>query len=320
MTDEQKPSSSDTPESADSKPTASSPTPSSPTPETSTEKPTAQTESKPASADAPAAEKAAAKPVAQQPSEPSADAVKADAPAKAAGAKPAADAAAKPAADGPETAAADKPAPAKATADGAAKPATDKPTPAKAAADGAAKPAAKPAAAAGAAKPAAAKKAPPPPDPRAEAAKAEAEKLKAVVTAKLGEAAVEEAGAAHFKPMLRIRNQDWVKAVDLLRQHPDWKLNYIECMAGTDYKDYIEVALFVQSTDHGHFVCLKTRTERENAEIPSLVSIFPGVNWEEREIYDLLGVTFTNHPDLRRIMMWDEFKGHPLRKDYNEWD
>lgn len=91
-------------------------------------------------------------------------------------------------------------------------------------------------------------------------------------------------------------------------------------MAGTDYSDYIEIVIYVQSTALGHFFCLKTRTGRENAEVPSLVSSHPGVNWEEREIYDLLGVTFTNHPDLRRIMMWDEFKGHPLRKDYSEWD
>ncbi|MCL6598398.1 MAG: NADH-quinone oxidoreductase subunit C [Alicyclobacillus macrosporangiidus] len=181
------------------------------------------------------------------------------------------------------------------------------------------KPAARPAAAGAGA---AAKKAPPPPDPRVEAAKAKAEQVKAAIVAQLGEDAVEEVGAAHFVPMLVIRKQDWPAAVDLLRTHPDWRTNYLEFMAGTDYKDkgYIEVVIYLQSTELGHFICLKTRTDRDQAEIPSLFSVFPGVNWEEREIYDLLGVTFTGHPDLRRIMMWDDFKGHPLRKDYNEWD
>ena len=164
------------------------------------------------------------------------------------------------------------------------------------------------------------KKAAPPPDPRVEAAKAIAEQIKEAITASLGDEAVEEVGAAHIRPMVRIGREKWQDAVELLRTHQDWKLNYIECMAGTDYPDYIEVVIYVQSTELDHFVCLKTRTPRENAEIPSLVSSYPGVNWEEREIYDLLGVHFTNHPDLRRIMMWDDYQGHPLRKDFSEWE
>jgi len=164
------------------------------------------------------------------------------------------------------------------------------------------------------------KKAPPPPDPKVEAAKALAEQMKAAVVAKFGEAAVEDAAAAHHKPMLLIRKADWANVVDMLRTHPDWQLNYLECMAGTDYPTYIEISTFIQSTALGHFVCLKTRTSRDQAEVPSLVAAHPGVNWEEREIYDLVGVTFTGHPDLRRIMMWEGFTGHPLRKDYNEWD
>jgi NADH-quinone oxidoreductase subunit C len=239
---------------------------------------------------------------------------------------------------------ADKPAaPANASAAKAAD--ADAPTaPAAAApADGEAKPvvrpapaakatAAKPAAAAGAAKPAATagaaageKKAPPkkeapPPDPRTIAAKELAEHIRATVAASLGDDVVEEAGAAQYKPMLRIRKDRWVETIDLLRKHEAWRLNYIELMAGTDYKDYLEVVTFIQSTELGHFVLLKTRTDKENPEIPSIVGIHPGVNWEEREIYDLLGVKFTNHPDLRRIMLWEGFKGHPLRKDYTPWE
>ncbi|OFW80920.1 MAG: hypothetical protein A2201_09165 [Alicyclobacillus sp. RIFOXYA1_FULL_53_8] len=214
-----------------------------------------------------------------------------------------------------------KPAAAQAPAD--PKPATpEAPTEAKPATPEAAPADPKPATpeATAAAKPAPAKKAPPPPDPRALAAKEIAEKLKQSLVSALGEASVEETGAAHFKPMVRIRKEDWATAVELLRTHPEWKLNYLELMAGTDYKDYIEVVIYLQSIELGHFLCLKTRTDREEAKLPSLVSSHAGVNWEEREIYDLLGVNFTNHPDLRRIMMWDEFKGHPLRKDYSEWD
>ncbi|QQE78772.1 NADH-quinone oxidoreductase subunit C [Alicyclobacillus sp. SO9] len=193
-----------------------------------------------------------------------------------------------------------------ADADGEKKPATPK----KPAA------AAKPAGKAAAAK----KKAEPkPPDPREVAAKETAEQIKKDLVSQFGEDVVEETGAAKFKPMLVINKTYWLKAVDYLRTADNWLLNYVECMAGTDYPDFLETVIFVQSTEMGHFICLKTRTDKETAEVPSLVSAHPGVNWEEREIYDLVGVKFTGHPDLRRIMMWDEFEGHPLRKDYDEW-
>ena len=266
--------------------------------ETPADKPADKTGAPPlAKADTPETDKAADSP-AEKPAEKAVE-KPADSPAAKTDATAKADApAAEKAAETPEEKPAAKPAP---KADGAAE---EKPA-------AAAKPAAKPAAA---------KKAPPPPDPRAVAAKETADRIKAAIVAELGEKAVEETGAAHFNPMVLIRKEDWARAVDVLRTHTAWRLNYVELMAGTDYPNYIEVVIYVQSTDLKHFVCLKTRTDREKAEVPSLSIIFPGVNWEEREIYDLLGVTFTNHPDLRRIMMWDEFKGHPLRKDYSVWD
>ncbi len=179
----------------------------------------------------------------------------------------------------------------------------------------------KPAVASGAvAKPAPPKKAPPPPDPRVEAAKAKAQEVRTFIEQRLSAEAVVETGTAHIHPMLLIRKEDWVAVVDLLKRSDAYQLNYLECMAGTDYPNYIEVVIYLQSTELGHFICLKTRTDRERAEIPSLCAVHPGVNWEEREIYDLLGVTFTGHPDLRRIMLDEDFNGHPLRKDYSAWE
>lgn len=166
----------------------------------------------------------------------------------------------------------------------------------------------------------AAKKEAAPPDPRVTAAKETADRLAQALNQQFGDDVVEATGAAHFLPMVQIKTAHWAEAVGWLKTHPEWQLNYVECMAGTDYPNYIEIVLYVQSTGLNHFICLKTRTSRDEATVPSLVASHPGVNWEEREIYDLLGVNFTNHPDLRRIMMWDDFKGHPLRKDYSEWE
>ena len=235
------------------------------------------------------------------------------------------------AAEQPKTADVKPQAPETAEATVEAKPDAKKPagetTPAAAAEKPAAadKPKVKPAPKAVAADGAPAKKAPPkkedpPPDPRAIAAKELADQVKATIEASLGQDVVEEAAAAKYRPMLRIRKDKWPTVVALLKEHEAWRLNYLEMMAGTDYPDYLEVVIFLCSTDLKHEILLKTRTDRENAEIPSLYSVHPGVNWEEREIYDLLGITFTNHPDLRRIMMWEGFKGHPLRKDYTPWE
>ena len=63
---------------------------------------------------------------------------------------------------------------------------------------------------------------------------------------------------------------------------------------------------------------LKQRTDRDNAEAASLTPVWRSCELQEREIYDLFGVKFTGHPDLRRILMWDEFEGHPMRRDYEE--
>jgi NADH-quinone oxidoreductase subunit C len=61
---------------------------------------------------------------------------------------------------------------------------------------------------------------------------------------------------------------------------------------------------------------VKARVSTEDPRIPSITGLFPGANWDEREIYDLFGVVFEGHPDMRRILMPEDFEGHPLRRDY----
>ncbi len=172
-------------------------------------------------------------------------------------------------------------------------------------------------AAAPAAKPA---KAAAPPDPRVVAATALADEIRASIEARHGAGAVEETGAAKTIPMIRIAPDKWRDVVTFLRDSEDHRYDYVELMAGTDYKDYIELVIYLYSMKRDAYITVKTRTPRDAASLPSLTPVFPGVNWEEREVYDLLGVHFEGHPDLRRIMMWDEWKGYPLRKDYSDFD
>jgi NADH-quinone oxidoreductase subunit C len=70
------------------------------------------------------------------------------------------------------------------------------------------------------------------------------------------------------------------------------------------------------STAHKHRLRLVVPVDEASAEVDSLTSLWPGANWLEREVWDMFGIQFRGHPDLRRILMYDEFEGHPLRKDY----
>lgn len=77
-----------------------------------------------------------------------------------------------------------------------------------------------------------------------------------------------------------------------------------------------EVVYFMKSLKRNEHVRLKVRVGGENPELPSISPVFQGANWWERFVFDFYGIKFTGHPDLRRILLYDEFKGHPLRKDY----
>jgi NADH-quinone oxidoreductase subunit C len=70
------------------------------------------------------------------------------------------------------------------------------------------------------------------------------------------------------------------------------------------------------STAHKHRLRLVVPVEEGDAEVDSLIPLWPGANWLEREVWDMFGINFTGHPDLKRILMYQEFEGHPLRKDY----
>lgn len=77
-----------------------------------------------------------------------------------------------------------------------------------------------------------------------------------------------------------------------------------------------EVVYLLHSVKQNLRLRLKVRLPGENPTVDSVTGVWPGANWYEREVFDLFGVTFTNHPNLRRIMMPEEWEGHPLRKDY----
>ena len=90
--------------------------------------------------------------------------------------------------------------------------------------------------------------------------------------------------------------------------------------AGERTQRRFAVVYHLLSLTHMHRIRIKCRVPEDDPAIPSVVSIWAGANWVERETFDLYGIRFTDHPDLRRIFLYDEFVGHPLRKDYKKED
>jgi NADH-quinone oxidoreductase subunit C len=131
--------------------------------------------------------------------------------------------------------------------------------------------------------------------------------------------AVEEAvinELAGDMPTITVKAEHWRAAAELLKGHGKLGCNYLRNVTGVDYETHMEVVYFVINLETKREYAIKIRTDREQPSVPSAVPVWPSADWPEREIYDLLGVDFPGHPDLRRIMMPDDWVGHPLRKDY----
>jgi NADH-quinone oxidoreductase subunit C len=101
-----------------------------------------------------------------------------------------------------------------------------------------------------------------------------------------------------------------------LRESPELQFDYLICLSGVDYGQDLGVVYHLRSTKYDHSIVIKTRTsDRVNPVLDSVCDIWRTADFHEREVYDLLGIKFANHPDLRRLFL-DNSWGFPLRKDY----
>ena len=125
--------------------------------------------------------------------------------------------------------------------------------------------------------------------------------------------AVEEwsEGAVWVKP-------ERVREVALfLRDELGLQFNFLNSVTAVDFVDNFELVYHLTSLEYNHGAVLKARVyDRESPSLPSVVEVWPGADFQEREVWDLMGVAFEGHPNLKRIMLWEGFPGHPLRKDF----
>lgn len=137
-------------------------------------------------------------------------------------------------------------------------------------------------------------------------------------------------------PWVEVSPAGIVEVCRYLKTEPDLSFELLNCISGVDYfepdpkkaakaafQPHTEVVYHLSSVTKKHSLVLKVILPRwkndqegELPEVPTVSGVWPGANWHEREVYDLSGVNFTGHPDLRRILCPEDWEGYPLRKDY----
>ncbi len=114
-----------------------------------------------------------------------------------------------------------------------------------------------------------------------------------------------------------VQKKDLVSALTWLRDSEEIDAAQLSNLCAVDYHTHFEVVYHLQSLDLNQQIVVKTRTtNRDDVSVPSACTVYQGALLQEREAYDLMGVVFEGHPDMRRLFLWEGYPGHPLRKDF----
>jgi NADH (or F420H2) dehydrogenase, subunit C len=116
--------------------------------------------------------------------------------------------------------------------------------------------------------------------------------------------------------ILKVNAPYIIETLSGVKNFPDVPCDFLHDLCGLDLVDHLEVVYQLSSLNGPQRLRVKAIVERENPQIDSVTRIWQGANFLEREAYDMFGIQFKGHPNLKRIYMWDDFEGYPLRKDY----
>ena len=128
----------------------------------------------------------------------------------------------------------------------------------------------------------------------------------------------DEAGRAGLLESVIVKPEALPDVCRFVHDEAEIKLDFLDCITATDFEDSIHVAYVVTSTVHKHQIAIKVKLDREQPVVGTVEKVWRTADWHEREAYDLVGVHFEGHSNLTRLMMPDDWVGHPLRKDYKE--
>ena len=109
----------------------------------------------------------------------------------------------------------------------------------------------------------------------------------------------------------------WKQLAKDLRQSP-MEFDYLFCLTCIDWKTHLTMVYHLSGTTHRHTIVVKANVDRTNPQIETVSDIWRTAEFHEREVFELFGVQFINHPDLRKLILTDDFEGYPLRKDFED--
>ena len=120
-------------------------------------------------------------------------------------------------------------------------------------------------------------------------------------------------------PRIHTTAAHWRAIAEFLHGEPDLAFDWLGCISAVDYvtDNQLGAVYELYSTRHEHWFAVKVHVDRDEAHIPSIMDLWPAADWHEREAFDLMGIVFDGHDDLRRILLPEDWVGHPLRKDYS---
>jgi NADH-quinone oxidoreductase subunit C len=122
----------------------------------------------------------------------------------------------------------------------------------------------------------------------------------------------------HTEDAVHVDAGQWLDVAQGLKEREEFGFDALTLLTTVDYIDHFEVVYHLRSLSHNRTGVIKLRCGegRGEASVPSVISVWRGADLQEREAYDLMGVGFDGHPNMKRLMLWEGFEGHPLRKDY----
>jgi NADH-quinone oxidoreductase subunit C len=143
------------------------------------------------------------------------------------------------------------------------------------------------------------------------------EEIHAVLQQKYGEAIL-ELNTEALDPYIKVAAPRIAEVAEYLKNDPELRFTSLMCLSGMDYgaMEPLGVVYNLHSMHHKHKITIRVDVPRENPVVPTVEKIWRTADWHEREAYDLLGIVFEGHHDLRRILCPDDWEGYPLRKDY----
>lgn len=128
-------------------------------------------------------------------------------------------------------------------------------------------------------------------------------------------AGIEYAIQENFSEVFLIAGREKLfETLSILKEKLDF--NYLKCLTAADYAEYLEIIYCLYSFSNAYSLTVKSKLDAKNPEVQSVFFLWQGADWHEREAFDLFGINFIGHPNLKKLVLWDGFDEHPLRKSF----